>query len=77
MRDRIKLWLRKAGAPLLVGVLAFCFGVAEERSLPWLVAYIVLGVCGVMECYVETRKLIRRGATTKAMPDCLEAPEAS
>ncbi|WP_329111906.1 hypothetical protein [Streptomyces sp. NBC_01353] len=57
-------------------MLAFFFACAEQRSLFSFVLYILLGFCGVMQCYVETRKLIRSEETTKAALDRLEAAEA-
>ncbi|MFD3946257.1 hypothetical protein [Streptomyces sp. NPDC058579] len=68
MWDGIERWLRKAGGPLLLGVLAFS-QVAGAQLLFSRVLFILMGVGGFAECWVRTRKLIRSRGTTTATPD--------
>ncbi|MEU9999242.1 hypothetical protein [Streptomyces sp. NPDC050848] len=73
MGDGIELWLRRAGGPLLLGVLAL-FLAADAQLLLSRVLYILMGIGGVVECCVRTRKLIRSRDTTAATLD-REVPE--
>ncbi|MFF9018051.1 hypothetical protein ACF09C_34480 [Streptomyces sp. NPDC014870] len=73
MWDRIELWLRNAGGPLALGVLG-CFLAADAQLLVSRVLYVFMGVAGVMECWTQTRKLIRSREATAATLD-REVPE--
>ncbi|MET9673669.1 hypothetical protein ABZY68_11325 [Streptomyces sp. NPDC006482] len=75
MWDGIELWLRRAGAPLLVGVVMMAQGVGRRLWLPWRVGVFFFGVAAVVACGVETWRLIRSEESTKVALDRLEAAE--
>ncbi|MFI2352923.1 hypothetical protein ACH492_39305 [Streptomyces sp. NPDC019443] len=76
MLDGIELWLRKAGGRLLMGVLTTGYALARERWwLPLRVLALLVGIGLVLECGVETWKLIRSRESAKTALDRLEASQ--
>ncbi|HET6353478.1 hypothetical protein [Streptomyces sp.] len=76
MLDGMELWLRKAGGRLLTGVLITGYALGRERFwLPLRLAALLVGIGYVVECGVETWKLIRSRELAKTALDRLEAAE--
>ncbi|MFH9861955.1 hypothetical protein [Streptomyces sp. NPDC017202] len=76
MGDGIELWLRRAGRSLLTGAAMTGFAVVRERWwLPLRVLVFLGGVAAVVDCGVETWKLIRSEKSTREALDRLEATE--
>lgn len=74
MWDGIELWLRKAGGPLLMGLVMAALALAREQWwLPWRVVVLLVGLGSVAGCGVETWKLLRSRVPTKTALDRLEA----
>ncbi|WP_329123961.1 hypothetical protein [Streptomyces sp. NBC_01353] len=77
MWDWIELWLRKAGGPLLLGLLTMFLAVVEQWWLPMRVLSFLFGVGEVVKCCVETWKLIRGQETAQATLDRLEGADST
>ena len=77
MWDGVELWLRRAGGRLLMGVAMMGLAVVREERwwLPIRVLVFLAGVAAVVDCGVETWKLIRSKESTGAALDRLEAAE--
>ncbi|MFJ4693016.1 hypothetical protein [Streptomyces sp. NPDC088766] len=76
MGDGIERWLRRAGRSLLTG--AAMMGLAVAREGWWLPPRVLMflgGVAMVVDCGVETSRLIRSRQPTRAASDRLEAAE--
>ncbi|SNT59624.1 hypothetical protein SAMN05216252_15630 [Actinacidiphila glaucinigra] len=74
MWDGIELWLRKAGGPLLMGLGVAGLALARERWwLPWRVAVFCVGLGSLVECGVQTWKLLCSAVPAKTALDHLEA----
>ncbi|WUD70380.1 hypothetical protein OG937_45370 [Streptomyces sp. NBC_00510] len=73
MWDGIELWLRKAGGPLLMGLVMAGFALAREQWwLPWRVAVLLMSLGSLVGCGVETWKLLRSRVPAKTALDRLE-----
>ncbi|MGV9557380.1 hypothetical protein [Streptomyces sp. NPDC003522] len=73
MGDGIGLWARRAGRSLLTG--AFMMGVSVVRTgwFPMRVLGFLAGVAMMVDCGIETWKLLRSEEPTRAAPDRTEA----
>jgi hypothetical protein len=66
MRDRIELWMRKAGGQLLIGVIMLAFAYSRQGWwLPFRIFLVPAGLAGVGVGLHETWKMVRGRKSTE------------